>query len=121
MSDYVQLVLTSWFRAELDELPTDQSARVSARLRLLQRKGWTYSVQTNDVEELEDGIYEVKVHGKGPAYRVLFFVVPGNPGRLVVLTNCVAKGLLKKGNVKRAQILRAKHRRDEWLKGGDRW
>jgi phage-related protein len=116
MSDLVRAVHTEWFTSELKALPAAQRARVVARVHMLERKGWTISLKDDDIEELEDGIYELKVRGRGPAYRPLFFVAPGNPGRLVVLTNCVAKGILKKGRVRRGQIARAKNRRDEWLK-----
>lgn len=115
MSDLVRAEYTKWFRTELKALPPDQSARVVGRIHLLERKGWSISLKDDDVEELEDGIYELKVRGRGPAYRPLFFVVPGNPGRVVILTNCVSKGILKKGRVKKGQITQAKNRRAEWL------
>jgi putative component of toxin-antitoxin plasmid stabilization module len=64
---------------------------------------------------LTEGIHELRIVGKGPAYRVLFFVVPGNPGRLVVLLGCVRKGSMLKRRVKAAEIERAVARRDVWL------
>jgi len=116
MSDAVRVESTEWFENELRELPPDQQARVLRRVSLLERKGWTISTKDKDLVPLEDGIWEVRVVGKGPAYRVLCFEVPQEPGRIVVLTNCVKKGLMKKGNVKKGEIERAKVRREVWLR-----
>lgn len=82
-----------------------------------QGKGWAASVQSRDVAELEGGIWELRVVGRGPAYRILFFVVPDGSGRAVVLTACTAKASIKKAHVMRAEIQRAKVRRAQWLTG----
>jgi hypothetical protein len=114
MSDRIEVRYTDWFIAELEELPADQQARVVARLALLERKGWGISVRDRDVVHLQDGIYEVRVVGTGAAYRVLGFVEPGHPGRLVVATSCVSKGSMKKGGVMAGELTRARNRRALW-------
>lgn len=115
MSDLVQVRYTHWFVEELERLPPDQQARVVAQVALVERKGWGAAMRDRDVVHLEDGIHEIRVVGKGPAYRALCFVVPGQPGRIVVVTSCAPKGLLKKRKVMDGEITRAKNRRAEWL------
>jgi phage-related protein len=116
MIDAIQAVYTDWFTDELLELPPDQQARVVKRIVILERKGWSISARDDDIKELKEGIWELRIVGKGPAYRVLFFPMHGDPKRFVVLTNCVKKGLLKKTKVKDAEIQRALARRTDWLK-----
>jgi hypothetical protein len=122
MRDQVRAEYTPWFLDELDELPPDQQARVVRRVQMLERKGWTISVRDDDIKSLDGMIWELRVIGKGPAYRVLFAPLPGKNGRIALLTNCVSKGLMKKNGVKLAEIERALGRRGEWIKssGGER-
>lgn len=117
MSDFVQIEFTEWFEDELGTLPPDQKVRVLKRIALLERKGWIISAKDEDVVPLDGIIWEIRIVGRGPAYRVLCFQVPGHPGRIVVLTNCVKKGLMKKRKVGNAEIARARMRRERWLSG----
>lgn len=115
MQDALTIEFTTWFIEELQELPTDEQARVARRLAVLERKGWAASAENRDVAPLKDGIWEVRIVGKGPSYRLLCFQIPGDPGRIVVLTSCVKKGLMKKSAVKDAEIERASTKRALWL------
>ena len=115
MGDGVQVEYTQAFVRELRALPPDQRARVVRRVDVLQRKGWGTSAQARDVVRLSPHIWELRVLGTGPAYRVLFFAIPGEPDRIVVLTRCVRKGLMKKTAVMASEIARAESRRREWL------
>lgn len=85
------------------------------RIATLRSKGWGTSAQQRDIVRLTADIRELRVLGRGAAYRVLFFALPGDPDRIVVLTNCVKKGLMKKAAVMKAEIARAGSRRLEWL------
>ena len=67
------------------------------------------------VKHLSDGIYELRVLGRGAAYRALFFVAPGIAARVVVLTTCAAKSLMKKRAAMDAEIRRARDRRAWWM------
>ncbi|HEU0014437.1 MAG TPA: type II toxin-antitoxin system RelE/ParE family toxin [Longimicrobium sp.] len=118
MADEVQAVYTRWVWEEIRELPPDQQARVVRRVSLLERKGWGASVRNRDVVHLQDEIWELRVVGTGPAYRLLFFVSSGAVPRLVVLTGCVGKAALKKDRVMPVEIARAERRRREWLAHG---
>ncbi|HEX9939015.1 MAG TPA: type II toxin-antitoxin system RelE/ParE family toxin [Longimicrobium sp.] len=115
MAGDFQAEWTSWFRKELRELPPDQQARVARRVRIFEQKGWNASAADLDIKRLDGEIWELRVHGKGPAYRILFFPDPENAQRVVVLVNCVKKALMKKSKVSRAEIERADSRRLEWL------
>lgn len=64
---------------------------------------------------LRDGIYELRVLGRGAAFRILFFVVPGRSPRLVVLTSVVATSVMKKKHRNDAELERAKQLRELWL------
>lgn len=115
MSGELRAEWTTWFHTELRELPPDQQARVIRRVRIFEEKGWNASAADQDIKKLEGEIWELRIHGKGPAYRILFFPDPSNPRRVVVLVNCVKKGLMKKSMVSRSEIKRAETRRLEWL------
>ena len=120
MAGDIRTEWTSWFRKELGELPPDQQARVFRRVRTFEEKGWDASAADQDIKRLEGEIWELRIHGKGPAYRILFFPDPADPRKVVVLANCVKKGLMKKSKVSRAEIKRADSRRLEWLDGRKR-
>ena len=115
MSDVVRITVTDEYREDMRGLDSDQRRRINRRTRVLPRKGWSASVAAGDVAPLWDDIWELRVLGKGPAYRVLFFIHPEQPGRLVVLSACVAKSDIKKPRVLEAQVERAKRRRARWL------
>lgn len=115
MSDVVRLEFTRDYLAEVAVLPARHRDRIADRLTYLPAKGWSASVRDRDVAPLRDGIWEVRVMGKGAAYRILFFVFPGDPGRMLLLTSCLDKASIKKQKVMDAAIERAKLRRDAWV------
>jgi putative component of toxin-antitoxin plasmid stabilization module len=115
MDDGIDLVFSSWYNEELAALPSEQQARIEARIGRLPMKGWMEAMADRTIAPLRDGIYEIRVLGTGPAFRVLFFVVPGRTPRIVVLTSCVAKSVMTKRHRLDAELERAKVRRDLWL------
>ena len=123
MGDEVRIVTSSWFDEEFRPLPQPDRKRIDRRLLMFQGKGWTAALRDGTIEHLEDGIWEVRVLGTGPAYRLLFFPAPGRAMRLIVLTSCVSKTAVGKRRLLRQAIERAKRRRDLWIEqhkeGGD--
>ncbi len=115
MNDHVRVVPTTWFTQEFLALPVHQRKRVAKRLQTLWHKGWTASVADRDIVVLDDGIWELRVLGRGAAFRVLFFLDRRERGRVVVLTACVPKSSIKKAHVMAVEIQRAKMRRAQWL------
>lgn len=115
MSDAVEVVLTDWYVGDLATLPDRDRVRVERKLRMLPKKKWSESLADGSVAPLKDGIYEVRVLGRGAAYRVLFFIVPGRVPRLVVMTACIAKSVMNKRASLNAEIARAKTRQARWL------
>jgi hypothetical protein len=120
MSGEIRAEWTHWFREEFADLPPDQKARVVRRVRIFQEKGWNASAADDDAKKLSGNIWELRIHGTGPAYRILFFPDPEDLRRVVVLTNCVRKGIMKKSKVGRSEIERAEKRRLEWLEKRER-
>jgi phage-related protein len=114
MSDGFELVASAWFRQELAALPQEQQDRIDGKLAAFTSKGWSAAKRDQTVKHLDDGIYELRIVGHGPAYRLLFFVVPGRQPRIVVLTTCAAKSLMKKRQRMESEIERAKSRRAAW-------
>jgi hypothetical protein len=88
---------------------------VTRKLVSLSEKTWSAAIADRTIAPLMDGIYEVRVLGRGAAYRLLFFVVPGRSPRLVVVTACVSKAVMKKKAGLAAAIARARTRRQVWL------
>lgn len=115
MSDVVEVVYSSWYNAELETLMDGHRERVERKIDVFVEKGWRSSVRDRTVAPLQDGIYELRILGRGAAFRVLFFLIPGTSPRVVVLTACVAKAVLKKRQRLDAELERAKHRRTVWL------
>ena len=115
MSDAIEVVTTPWYDAELAALPPDQQARILNRVGNLSRKNWGEAMADRSVAPLRDGIYEVRVLGRGAAFRLLFFVMPGRSPRLVVLTAVVEKSVMKKRQRLDAELQRAVERRARWL------
>lgn len=115
MSDGLEVVSTPWYEAELLALPGPDQERVERRLKGLSSRGWGPSMADQRIKHLRDGIYELRILGRGAAYRVLFFVAPGLAARVVVLTTCAAKSLMKKRGVMEAEIRRALDRRAWWM------
>lgn len=115
MRDAVEIVTTSWYDAELRQLPLRDQDRIVDRLKVFGQKGWRQAMEDATVKHLRDGIHELRVLGRGAAFRVLFFVVPGRSPRVIVLTTCAAKSLMKKRSAMDAEIRRAVDRRAWWL------
>lgn len=113
MSDSLEVVASAWFRREFGELQKEQRNRINRKLSELAEKGWSAAMADQTIKHLHDGIYEVRVLGR-PAFRLLFFVVPGRRPRVVVLTTCAAKSLMKKRQRLTAEVERAKSRRAAW-------
>jgi putative component of toxin-antitoxin plasmid stabilization module len=115
MGDELEVVPTPWYEAELLLLPDLDQERIERQVDHLRQSGWRSSVSSRRIRPLRDGIWELRVLGHGPAYRVLFFVVPGRVPRAVVLTTCAAKSALKKRQRMDSEIARAGARRTWWL------
>lgn len=115
MSDALEVVSTEWFKEEFLALPRPDRDRVIRRVHKLPEKGWNAAIQDGTVKPLRDGIHELRVPGRGSAYRILFFLMPGRTPRLVVLTTCAAKSLTKKRQRLNAELERAKWRRAVWI------
>jgi putative component of toxin-antitoxin plasmid stabilization module len=113
--DEIRIVSSSWFTRELLRLPEKQQRRIRHRLGMLEVKGWMASVADGTIQHLRDGIWEVRVLGTGPAYRVFFFPAPRRAMRMLVLTNVVAKSAVEKQRLLALEIERARRRRDEWI------
>ena len=115
MSDRIEVVPTPWFMAEVRALSREDRDRIDRRLGTFTGKGWSAAQADASVKHLRDGIYELRILGTGPAYRVLFFVVPGRSPRMVVLTTCASKSLMQKRQRMEAEIERAVARRAQWM------
>ena len=115
MSDRLEIVPTEWYVAEVRALPNDERTRIDRRLAGFVEKGWAAAMRDGTVKHLRDGIHEVRVLGKGAAYRVLFFLVPGRSPRVVVLTTCASKSSVAKRQRLEAEITRASDRRATWM------
>lgn len=115
MSDALEVETTPWYEEEVLALPRPDQNRINRRLRALPRKGWNAAIRDGTVSPLRDGIHELRILGRGSAYRILFFLAPGRTPRLVVLTTCATKELMKKRQRMDAEIERAKWRRALWI------
>jgi hypothetical protein len=115
MSDMLEVVNTEWYDAELAAMPAEYAARVIKRVDVLRQKPWGAALADRTVAPLRDGIYELRILGRGAAFRVLFFLAPGRSPRLVVLTTCVAKSAMKKRKLLDAELERAAARREMWI------
>lgn len=94
MSDIVEIVYMAEAKKEIAALPENQQARVVGRIEQVRKVGWQDSLENKTVKKLEGQIYEIRVTGKGTAYRVLCFQMGGKNGRIVVTTSCEAKSKL---------------------------
>jgi putative component of toxin-antitoxin plasmid stabilization module len=115
VDDAIRIVSSKWFTDELLRVQVDQRRRIRRRLGMVEEKGWMASVADGTIEHLRDGIWEVRVLGRGAAYRVFFFPAPRRTMRMLVLTTLVAKSVVAKQRRLDLEIERAKRRRDEWL------
>lgn len=114
MVDEIQISSTPWFEEEASRLPVADQKRIARRLGALQAKGWAAALADGTIRHLRDGIWEVRVLGKG-AYRLLFYPAPRKTLRAVVLTTCAAKSAIEKRRLLDLEIDRAMLRRDAWL------
>jgi putative component of toxin-antitoxin plasmid stabilization module len=115
MSEHFELVPTSWYMAEVGALAREQRVRIDRTLVAFANKGWAAAMADQTIKHLRDGIHELRVLGTGPAFRVLFFVVPGRAPRVVVLTTCASKSVMQKRQRMNAELERARNRRAAWL------
>jgi putative component of toxin-antitoxin plasmid stabilization module len=115
MSDSLEVVVSPWYMVEFRALPKDNRDQIQRKLIAFAAKGWSAAMADQTVKHLQDGIYELRVLGHGPAFRLLFFVVPGRRPRVIVLTTCAAKSLTQKRRLLDAEIERAKGRRAAWM------
>lgn len=115
MSDTVEVVYSSWYNDELAQLSSRSKTRIESKLQHFLEKGWMASIRDRTVTPLRDGIYELRVVGTGPAFRLLFFVMPGRSPRIVVLTTCATKSAMSKRARLDAEVERAAARRSVWL------
>jgi phage-related protein len=115
MGDDLEIVATPWYDAELSALPDPAQARVETQLERLRERTWESAITDQRIKRLQHGIYELRILGHGAAYRVLFFVAPGRSPRMLVLTTCVAKSMMKKRHRLDTEIHRAVDRRAWWL------
>lgn len=121
MKDGFQVEVTDDAGQEILSFGNAAAARIGERIRHAQAVGWQESQQIGLVKNLgniEPGIYEILVKGKGEAYRLLCFPVGMRDGRLVVLTSCVAKSKLLGSGLKR-HVKTAAQRRDKWLRDNE--
>lgn len=115
MDDAIRIISTRWFTDDLHRVPVDQQRRIRRRLGMLEAKGWMAAVADGTIEHLRDGIWEVRVLGKGAAYRVFFFPAPRRTIRMLVLTTVAAKSAVAKQRRLDLEIERARRRRDGWI------
>lgn len=115
MEDSLKIVASPWFKDEVRALAQEQRDRIDRKLRDFRNKGWRAAVGDESVKHLADGIYEFRVLGRGTAFRLLFFLVPGQVPRLVILTTCAAKSQVAKRQRLETEIERARLRRAAWM------
>ncbi len=118
MSDIANIVYMAEARKEIAALPAADQARVVARIEQVQKTGWQNALETQTVKKLRGDIYEIRVAGKGSAYRVLCFQTGGQGGRIVVTTSCETKSNLLRQRRLRQAISRAESRREKWFTQG---
>ncbi len=102
------------------------AARIEERLRIVRAAGWEAARSAGmvrDLGRLAKGIFEIRVTGRGEAYRLLCFATGDGSGRIVVVAGCVEKSRLIGALRMKEHVLRAAARRDEWMAenpGGER-
>jgi putative component of toxin-antitoxin plasmid stabilization module len=114
MSDSFDIVPTPWYQSEILALPDEDQERIERKLSDFRAQGWTAAAAKGTVKHLRDGIHELRILGTGASYRILFFLVPGRSPRVVVLTACAAKSVMKKRQRLEAEVERARTRRAAW-------
>jgi hypothetical protein len=115
MGDSLEVVASPWYTAEVQALPRPHRDRIDSKVDTFTEKGWSTAMADETIKALRDGIYELRVLGRGAAFRLLFFVVPGLSPRLVVLTTCALKSDMLKRQRMEAEIGRAIVRRAAWM------
>lgn len=123
MGDEIRVVSSRWFVEELLSLPVNQRRRIRRRLGALEGKGWVGAITDGTIQHIRDGIWEIRVLGRGAAYRIFFFPAPRRAMRMLVLTTLAAKSVVGKQRLLDLEVERAKRRRDDWIEqnqdGGD--
>jgi hypothetical protein len=115
VNDGIEVVVTEGYEEDLARLPGVDQLRVTRKVDTLRRKKWSGAIADRSIAPLVDGIYEVRVLGRGASYRLLFFLAPGRSPRVVVLTACITKGVMKKRAALSAEIARANSRQKAWV------
>jgi phage-related protein len=115
MSEITEITYTEEAEAEIDALPATDRARVLAKIQLVKDVGWQMALREQRVKKLRGEIYEVRITGRGAAYRVFCFPHGAQRGRLVVTTSCVKKSWLLKKRRMQTAVERAELRRQKWL------
>lgn len=103
---------------EIRSLGPVAAARIEAKLRIIRAAGWEAAragEMIRDLGSLEKGIHEIRVTGRGEAYRLLCFATGDRTGRIVVLASCIRKSRLLGHRRLSQHVRRAAARRDEWL------
>jgi hypothetical protein len=94
------------------------AARIEERLRIVRAAGWEGARSAGmirDLGRIAKGIFEIRVTGRGEAYRLLCFATGDGSGRIVVVAGCVQKSRLLGSLRMKEHVLRAALRRDEWM------
>ncbi len=116
-SDIARVVLTEDANVAIRWLPADEAARIRRALRKLPRLGWTDALKTRLVVRLSGHIHELRVPGRGQAYRVTCFIAAEEGMKTVVIVDCVPKSRWKVRRVA-AYLDRAERVRARWLESG---
>lgn len=94
------------------------AARIEERLRIVRAAGWDAARSAGMVRDLgriAKGIFEIRVTGRGEAYRLLCFATGDGSGRIVVVAGCVEKSRLLGPLRMKEHVLRAAARREAWM------
>lgn len=103
---------------EIRSYGTRAAARIEQRLRIVRAAGWEAARSAGmirDLGRIAKGIFEIRVTGRGEAYRLLCFATGDGSGRVVVVAGCVQKSRLLGPLRMKEHVLRAASRRDEWM------
>lgn len=123
MSAELRVVIPPLARDEIRSFGARAAARIEDRLRILRAAGWEAARSAGMIRDLGSiarGIFEIRVTGRGEAYRLFCFAAAGRPGRIVVVASCVEKSRLLGQLRFREHVLRAALRRDDWMAGNIR-
>ncbi len=114
MTDIRRIVLTEEASGAIRWLPADEGARITRALYKLQRFGWTDALKIRLVAHLSGHIHEVRVPGRGRAYRLTCFTVPEGESSTVVIVDCIPKSRWKPRQLT-TYLARAERVRATWV------